>query len=48
MVKSIYKEDGTCRFCNAKKDEKHVNCYHGFQDMIGNSTEKIEYKKEGN
>lgn len=42
-IKSIFKPDGTCRFCEAKKGEKHVSCYHGFSDMIGTSKEKIDF-----
>lgn len=42
-IKSVFKPDGTCRFCEAKKGEKHVSCYHGFSDMIGSSKEELEF-----
>lgn len=42
--KNLYK-NGRCRFCYRLPEEKHKNCYHGFQDMIGNSDLNLEFEK---
>ena len=32
-----------CRFCKVKPNQKHVNCYHGFSDLIGTCDLKLDY-----